>query len=150
MLNVLQLFVYFVSLPFKLLSICSSFVLNNYSVDLAQELFGGVREVVGEDFNTLCVDVFGAGGVVFVFDVRELRSEALTVKVLFGVLGLVEHHLVGHLNSLEAGLLAASKVGVLFLVAGVEAVSVVRLGHSLGRGVQGVKDGSIESFLHNW
>jgi hypothetical protein len=83
MLNVLQLFVYFVSLPFKLLSICSSFVLNNYSVDLAQELLSGVREVVGEDFNTLCVDVFSAGGVVFVLDVGELRSEALTVKVLF-------------------------------------------------------------------
>ena len=72
MLNVLQLFVYFVSLPFKLFSICSSFDLNNYSVNLAQELLGGVREVVGEDFNTLCVDILGAGGVVFVFDVGDL------------------------------------------------------------------------------
>ena len=48
-----------------------------------------------QDFNALLVNIFCAADVVALLDVRELGSEALSVKVFFSFSCLVSHDLVG-------------------------------------------------------
>lgn len=75
-------------------------------MDRLQEVLSCFDEVTHQQLTALGVDIFSACYIVFWRQVREFICEALPVKVLFSVVGLVHHNFIGHLNSLEALLFA--------------------------------------------
>ena len=58
-------------------------------------------------FDSLSVNILCADDVISLCDLWELVCQALTVKVLLGVGGLVLHNLVGYHDVAVAGLLAS-------------------------------------------
>jgi hypothetical protein len=59
-----------------------------------------------QKLSALCVDILSASDVVFLSNVWELVSEALSVKIFFGVCCLMANNFIGHYDVLITALFA--------------------------------------------
>lgn len=115
---------------------------------LAEEFLASVSEVGAKQFNTLRVDILGAGSVVLRLNVGHLVSETLAVEVLLRVHRLVKHNLPGHDDAVVALLFAGGECIAIILVADCETVLVVGVDHFLGVGLDVIEGLSVKSRLH--
>ena len=124
--------------------------MSSLSVDLLENAFSTVSEVGHKHLNTLRVDVVRACGVVCVLDVGHLVSQALSVKSIFSIVSLMLDHVEGDHDLLEARLLALGVRPSVLLVAHVEALLVLGLGHSFRCVLDCLELALVKCFLHSY
>lgn len=98
-----------------------------------------------QHLHALVVNLLCAFHIVLLLEVWKLFSEALLVEVLFGVASLVLNDVIGHLDFVEASLLARSADTL--LVASVEAVVVSSLDDAAHALLEVVQLSAVESLF---
>ena len=99
-------------------------------MDACKQVLSSLSEVAHQKLRALCVDILSADNVVFLSNVWELVSEALSVKIFFGVRCLMVNNLVGHYDVLVTALFAWSQRLKFLFVASVEAIVISSLNHT--------------------